>query len=162
MSQHQCASWMRQAVSRQECDEALRNAELRLDKVEFDTVAFTGVSGVLFGPVLAYKMHKEVACVRKQGQATHSDYGVEGFKEVKKYIIADDFISTGETVKSVIKKMRQFAPQAVCVGVYAYYRNKDAGKFSDGFIGPDNELFELLLSETIEIEEEVYENHSVY
>lgn len=148
---HRCAHWMRQAAVRSECDTALETATQRLEGVDFDTIAFTGMSGCLFAPILAYTMKKEIACVRKSSMGTHSDCIVEGFYNTKKYIIVDDFIASGDTIKRIILKMLKHARDARCVGVYCYYKEDRMGKFSNGFLSPEDRLFQSLLQEALNI-----------
>jgi adenine/guanine phosphoribosyltransferase-like PRPP-binding protein len=110
--------------------------------VEFDTIAFSGCSGTMFGPILALHLNKEMILVRKeqdcpsnnkrirklQGHINHSQRRVEGYTECKRYIIVDDQVSMGDTVKRMAKEIRAFAPEAQCVAVYQY--------FEAGFLTP--------------------------
>lgn len=148
-STHQCASWMRKAISRESCDTALELAAHRLKNVQFDTVVFTGVSGAIFAPVLAHKLGKEIVVVRKT-MDTHSDNTIEGYRHVSKYIIVDDFVSTGATVKYLIKRMHQFAPDAICAGVYTYNTLPDGvAKINCGYASPDNYILQELIDEAL-------------
>jgi adenine/guanine phosphoribosyltransferase-like PRPP-binding protein len=58
--------------------------------------------------------------VRKKSRGDHASRMVEGDRAAKKYLIVDDFRSTGYTTKEIIKKVKQFAPDAECVGAYFY------------------------------------------
>lgn len=103
--------------------------------VEFDAIAFSGCSGTMFGPMLALHLNKEMILVRKeqdcpsshkkirklQGLVNHSQRRVEGYTECKRYIIVDDQVSMGDTVKRMAKEIRAFAPEAHCVAVYQYF-----------------------------------------
>jgi hypothetical protein len=88
-----------------------------LAKYEFDSIAFRGVSGTILGAPIALLMNKEMVLVRKDGDDTHSYYGVEGNKNVRRYIIVDDFVSTGATAEAIISKIKEFAPAAECLGL---------------------------------------------
>jgi adenine/guanine phosphoribosyltransferase-like PRPP-binding protein len=84
--------------------------------VEFDSFAFTGMSGTIPGSILAYSLNKTMIMVRKEGDNSHSFEKVEGDIAAKKYIIIDDFICDGNTVRNIFLQIRHFAPEAVCIG----------------------------------------------
>ena len=107
----------------------------RVNDFQFDTIAFSGCSGTMFGPMLALHLNKEMILVRKeqdctssdkklrklQGLVNHSQRRVEGYTECKRYIIVDDQVSMGDTVKRMAKEIRAFAPDAQCMAVYQYF-----------------------------------------
>jgi hypothetical protein len=41
-----------------------------------------------------------------------------------KYVIIDDFVSSGETVKRIVEKMRRNAHGCECVGFYGYHHEE--------------------------------------
>jgi adenine/guanine phosphoribosyltransferase-like PRPP-binding protein len=84
---------------------------------EYDTLAFSGYSGALIAPILALALGKELVLVRKPTDVRASGYDVEGYEDVKKYIIVDDFVYTGETAERIYKSIKKFAPDAKCLGV---------------------------------------------
>lgn len=91
-----------------------------LSKFDFDTIVVTGVSGLLIGPVVAHMMGKKIAVIRKEDDGSHSSDTIEG--EIgDRYVIIDDFICTGTTVKRMKARMKSTCPRAVCVGLYSYY-----------------------------------------
>jgi orotate phosphoribosyltransferase len=99
---------------------------LKNAKVEFDTIAFRGVSGMLFGPTLAVYMNKAMIVVRKD-ETRHSKHSVEGNRATEKYIIVDDFIATGETVKNIASKIMDWQNRAgyksaTCQAIVSYKR----------------------------------------
>lgn len=64
----------------------------------FDHILVTGISGMLIGPTIALRLNKKLAIVRKNPkESSHSSNLVEGYP-FGKYIIIDDFVSSGETV----------------------------------------------------------------
>lgn len=99
----------------------VKRALEHLQHVDFDSIAFTGMSGALLAPTLAYVLDKELIAVRKPDSATHSFHKIEGPKHPKRYVIVDDFICSGGTMEGIIMRVKQFAPNAECVGVYEYY-----------------------------------------
>lgn len=89
----------------------------------FKSIAFTGVSGALVAPIVAVRLKKGMIVVRKDKSSQHSTYMVEGHKLIgpQKYIIIDDFPSTGDTIEEIIRQIEINHNQvAKCVGVYFY------------------------------------------
>lgn len=95
---------------------------MKKSKLDFDSIAVTGVSGLTFGSILAHRLNKNLIVVRKQTELTHSWCDIEGEKTGKKYIIVDDQISSGDTVKSIITRLRDHLSfeKMNCVGLYLY------------------------------------------
>jgi adenine/guanine phosphoribosyltransferase-like PRPP-binding protein len=83
---------------------------------KYDTIVFTGLSGALIAPDLSRKLNKQLIAIRKE-KRRHSYHDVEGYTACKRYVIVDDFIFTGSTVKRIKAKMKQFNSKAVCIGV---------------------------------------------
>lgn len=75
-------------------------------KLIFDAVAFTGMSGALIAPDIADKLKKQLILVRKKDKK-HSCYDVEGYYGGSKYIIIDDGISSGDTIKYIKKQIKE-------------------------------------------------------
>ena len=92
-----------------------------LKNYEFDTIAFRGMSGALPAIPLALRLKKEFIFVRKDfevGTGSHSYRQVEGHKTVERYVIIDDLICSGKTLKEIVKHIHTFAPKAKCIGVF--------------------------------------------
>jgi adenine/guanine phosphoribosyltransferase-like PRPP-binding protein len=102
---------------------------------QYDTIAFAGISGAVIGPVVAMKLKKECILVRKNGDIRQSFAEVTGYDECRKYIIIDDFICSGHTVKMIQNKIHDFLPDAECLGVLEVQSLKGAGSY-----GPNTEL----------------------
>jgi adenine/guanine phosphoribosyltransferase-like PRPP-binding protein len=96
--------------------ETLRIAAKTLRKYEFDAIAFTGMSGALLAPTLALRLEKNLLMVRKPGDS-HSGMRVEGDKAALRYVIVDDFMASGRTVRTILKEVADFAWNAQCIGV---------------------------------------------
>ena len=81
--------------------------DLLLEAEDFKVIAVRGVSGLLFGSILAYRMNKGLVVVRKPGESTHSGMVVEGcFPDVGEgWVIVDDLVATGGTVAEIIYRM---------------------------------------------------------
>lgn len=100
--------------------EIVNDAVRKLSGAEFDSIAFIGLSGALLAPTLAYVMKKELIALRKSDENSHSFHTIEGFAKSQRYIVVDDFMCSGATVRGVIQRMEKFAPQAKLVGLYMY------------------------------------------
>lgn len=120
---HSSAKWLERVVSKDKVKKtvALAKRRIRSKAVEFDTIVFCGVSGALFGPVLAYEMKKEIVVVRKQEtERSHSYHKCEGYTGSKRFLIVDDIIDSGSTMRYALQAMKNFSPDAECVGAYLY------------------------------------------
>lgn len=80
---------------------------------QFDAVAFRGVSGALIGPVLADYFDKYLVIVRKPEDGHHNsscdrlaiyDPALRKHTQANnlRYLIVDDFVETGNTVKAIV------------------------------------------------------------
>ena len=93
----------------------------------FDSIAFSGMSGALVAPIVALRLNKETILIRKNGDGSHSNRDsnrvFEGYLDSRRYIIVDDFIFSGDTVKR-IKRVVYGASGAKLVGVAVYNEGK--------------------------------------
>jgi adenine/guanine phosphoribosyltransferase-like PRPP-binding protein len=105
------------------------NAYTKLNKLDiyYDAIACCGTSGLMVVPQIAELLKKNIIVVRKQKDG-YSDFMVEG-THTNHYIIIDDLICSGGTIKHIIKNIKAETPRSKCVGVYCYmpeesvYRN---------------------------------------
>jgi adenine/guanine phosphoribosyltransferase-like PRPP-binding protein len=88
-----------------------------LAKHKFDSIAFRGMSGALIATPVSLALNKPLILIRKEEDVTHSSFKVEGNKACKRYVILDDFISSGETYKAIVTAVSIFAPKAKCIGL---------------------------------------------
>jgi len=95
---------------------------IRTMGLRFDAIACRGVSGLLIAPGVALRLNKTLLKVRKKKEEAHSSFLVEGDRGAKRYIILDDFIESGDTVKEIAKAIHKVNPTAHCVGYIAYKR----------------------------------------
>lgn len=87
----------------------------------FEQIVCTGISGQSIAWPVGYVTEIPVAVVRRKGEKGHHGYSVENFTRNQKYIILDDFISSGDTVKHVLKTLgEEYNDPIKCVGVYCY------------------------------------------
>ncbi len=75
------------------------------DKVfgEFDGIACIGTSGLTVAPILAYEFDKHLMVVRKENDNSHKESSIEAYDSVSKYIVVDDFVSSGRTLENITK-----------------------------------------------------------
>jgi orotate phosphoribosyltransferase len=91
-------------------------------KYDFQSFAFRGISGALIAPLLAHKTEKTLIVVRKPkpDESSHSSFPVEGDLNTQRYVIVDDFQSSGTTVNAIISGILKFNPSARCLGTLFY------------------------------------------
>lgn len=97
-------------------------------KKEFDVIVVTGVSGLLIGPIVAYKLNKKLLVIRKQDDKnnSHCHYLVEGHLPANKgrWLFLDDFISSGHTLRRVYNTVDKEASSHSFYGFYGYRCNE--------------------------------------
>lgn len=99
----------------------------QLSQMKFDAIAVTGFSGISVGSILADRLGKALLFVRKgrNEEDTHSHHDLEGpldwTPKPARYVVVDDFIAGGETVRRV---QRLIGGRAEFVGIYLW-RDQD-------------------------------------
>ena len=90
---------------------------------DFDTVIGTGVSGALVAPLIARELGKFFAIARKDSESTPSYHSVEGAVG-KRWILADDQIDSGATVRRVkydlARECEAYEHSTLFVGAWLY------------------------------------------
>lgn len=109
--------YLRPLLNPQESLSVLRMMAEALSGHEYDAIAFRGHSGTLIAGPLAILTGKPLILVRKSRESAHTSSQVEGYMNSKRYVIADDFIRSGETVNAILRAMKCAFPQALCIGV---------------------------------------------
>lgn len=101
------SAYLTDVFNRPERLQLMRNARKILRRVDFDTIVVRGVSGIVFGSILAHKMRKGLTVIRKPGEGTHSHLIVEGSipGPNDRWIILDDFVCTGATLIRIIEDL---------------------------------------------------------
>ena len=87
---------------------------------EFDAIAISGYSMSLIGSTVAHLLGKNLILVRKSSDVRYSKLEVEGCPN-QRYIIIDDMMETGSTIKNVVNKIETLLFDCVCVAVGMYY-----------------------------------------
>jgi orotate phosphoribosyltransferase len=81
-------------------DNALEDISIRLQNVDYDCFIGRGISGMVMAAHCAREFNKELVIVRKNEE--HHGSPIEGFTDFKKGIIIDDFMSSGNTIVSIL------------------------------------------------------------
>lgn len=92
--------------------------------VDFDTIAVSGVSGLLVGAPLAAAMGKDLMVVRKPfDKPSRFDVGLPialGAGCNQKILLVDDVVESGVTLERMIKAIKAFCPNPTFVGLFLY------------------------------------------
>jgi adenine/guanine phosphoribosyltransferase-like PRPP-binding protein len=90
-------------------------------KHPFNAIAFTGTSGAAIAYPLSFLLKVPLICVRKSSKDNHYGSLVEGYTSAKRYLIVDDFIETGRTIKKITQAIdRETDKQSKLVGIFLY------------------------------------------
>lgn len=92
--------------------------DLRKITKEFDSIACCGVSGLMVVPQIAEILNKNILVVRKD-ERRYSDFATEGVAPFR-YVVIDDLICSGKTVKHITDTIKEEYPRARSLGVYCY------------------------------------------
>ena len=98
--------------------------DLRKISDSFDSIACCGVSGLMVVPQIAELLNKHIIVVRK-GEKCYSEFRTEGVAPFR-YIIVDDLICSGNTVKHIKKVLKEEYRRSQCMGVYCYLPDETA------------------------------------
>lgn len=101
---------------------------LLLSQYKFDAIAFTGTSGAAVAYPLSLTLGLPLICVRKE--KSHYSDTIEGVTSSKKYIIVDDFISSGETIKRIIREISNTNSKSKPVGIILYNGTTSVNSFN--------------------------------
>lgn len=92
---------------------------------DFDTIACCGTSGLLVVPRVCEILKKNILIVRKKKEKRYSPFSYEGAVP-KNYVIVDDLICSGSTIKHIINTIQEDCPTSNCIGVYIFFKDKCA------------------------------------
>jgi len=122
-------------LSPSERQRAIRRAikTIRDSKLKFDSIACTGVSGLLVAPAVAARLGVPIIVVRKDETSHGEDVEFECDRPPLRYVIVDDLVESGKTIANVQKRMSnlEFGNRKVpkCVGIYFYNQSATASYF---------------------------------
>jgi len=106
-------------------------------QTKFTAIAFRGTSGAALAYPLSAQLNIPIICVRKLTEISHG-LRIEGTqRNIKKYVIIDDFMESGKTIKAILdainKKKDYFKEgRAECVGI-VLYTEAQRGEWNDKF-----------------------------
>lgn len=93
----------------------------------FEAIAVRGTSGMLFGPLLAHMTRKRLSVIRKPNESAHTSRTLEGVVEASRYVIVDDFVSTGQTVSKIVAGMAESPFKPALAGLFTWNRESYDG-----------------------------------
>lgn len=93
--------------------------DLRKITDQFDSIACCGISGLMIVPQIAELLDKHIVVIRKSNEQCYSDFPMEGVTPFR-YVIVDDLVCSGNTIKHIKNTIHEDSPKAQCVGVYCY------------------------------------------
>jgi hypothetical protein len=93
--------------------------DLRKIKDSFDSIVCCGISGLMVAPQIAELLDKHIIVVRKRDEKCYSDFPMEGVAPYR-YIILDDLVCSGSTIKHIQHTIYEDCPKAICAGIYLY------------------------------------------
>jgi len=108
------------------------DAVVHLRDVEFDTVAFTGVSGAALGFPLGAYLGCKLLCIRKPSASAHCRFRVEGDLSGERIVLVDDFVSSGDTIRFMLTHLKMQTTAKV-VGLYTYRPRAASGQWMKEF-----------------------------
>lgn len=106
-------------------NEIINNAikDIKEAKLSFDTIACSGVSGMLVAPRISEILNKNIMIIRKENERRYSPFQYEGVVP-SRYIIVDDLICSGKTIRHILKTIREDCVRSECIGVYCFLKDK--------------------------------------
>lgn len=94
--------------------------KLRPHADKFQSIAFRGTSGAMIAPAVAAALNKSITLVRKDDG--HHEIGpISGRVNMAGYLILDDMIASGGTVRVIQNMLSVSSPMSKCVGIYLWY-----------------------------------------
>lgn len=103
-------------------ERVIKRVEKLRKKLKFDTIAFRGSSGAAMAFPVACRLRLKLAHVHKTKSHAYRQGDVEGTDEARRFLIIDDFVESGSTLKKIVQSMdRAYGlKNALCVGVLLY------------------------------------------
>ncbi len=103
----------------EDIDRIIKAAKIKLSSLDYDTFVSCGLSGNLMAPHIAKALKKNICVIRKEKEQCHDFSLIVGYKP-KKYVIVDDFISLGGTVKYILNILDNILPRPECIAIFLY------------------------------------------
>ncbi|SKA18081.1 hypothetical protein SAMN02745126_04021 [Enhydrobacter aerosaccus] len=110
------------------------------NKESITHIVCSGVSGQAVAWPVSYKLGLPVCVVRKEGEQSHAGC-ISGYGELQDYVILDDLIATGNTIRYITGKIdatyrsgKQYDTEPRCRAVFLY-ADRSRGSFDQGRFG---------------------------
>ena len=124
--------------------------KIKESQIQFDSIVFRGMSGALIVPEISAKLNKPMIMVRKKDDS-HSCFDTEGYDKPKQYIVIDDLIYRGDTIRRIDEKMtmRFFEHgNPICVGIFLYHSEwASVDKFQIGPKSPEIPVYSFIIKD---------------
>jgi hypothetical protein len=101
-------------------DAAVETVKKFKAKNNFDAIAFMGTSGAGMAFPLSYFLKLPLIHIPKPGVSRHSNNTIEGTVSSKKYLIVDDFLASGNTVRNIERVITDQTTDSKPVGIFLY------------------------------------------
>lgn len=105
--------------------------DLRKISDQFDSIVCCGTSGLLVVPQIAEILDKHIVIVRKPSDKRYSVFDMEGVVPYR-YVIVDDLVCSGNTIKLIKNTIHEECPRSICVGAYFYIPEECAYSHEEG------------------------------
>ena len=107
----------------------------------FDGIAFRGMSGALVAPEIAVKLKVGMLAVRKAAEHSHSELKVEGDYSCTRYVVVDDMVATGDTIRAIMEDIEKAFPSRGYVpptlaGIILYNNRSEYVEYGKGSVTP--------------------------
>lgn len=99
--------------------------DLRKIADQFDSIVCCGTSGLMVVPQICEILDKHIVVIRKPNTKSYSEFLMEGVVPFR-YVIVDDLICSGSTIKLIKNTIYEECPKARCIGVYCYMPEETA------------------------------------
>jgi len=126
-----CVGYMRHGHEPEALRKVVRKAGRVLramrNSTPFDAIAFRGMSGASIAYPVSYLTGIPTVNVRKDGGSGSHGMAIEGpNKSIESYVILDDLIDSGETVKAIIRGLaNRMIPAKQCKAIVLYHSHRN-------------------------------------
>jgi adenine/guanine phosphoribosyltransferase-like PRPP-binding protein len=125
----------RDAIALPDAREKLALIQRSLKGIKFEAFAVSGLSGIVLASVLAHRMRKALVIVRKEETPSPNSYNkIEGPDDLTSFVVLDDLISSGGTLRRIVEGVAIRYPHAKGAGVFLYAQ---AGRWRYEDLAPD-------------------------
>lgn len=119
----------------------------RIEELKPDALAYCGHSGAAFAFIAGVFHQLPIINVRKDGEESHGTHiDSNSTKPIRSYIIVDDFICSGSTVKHIVRSINEAADKydnarPDCLGIFLYSTSWSPGRL----VHVDDECYEVFV-----------------